>query len=129
MGRRSIRPFEPVEKEERLQKHFKTIRMATGMNCSEFAKKIGITRQLVNTIEAGAARVTYMTYLGVEDIVLNSQMPLLLDLWDILVEGNYTEDFRDLADKWGKIIACAYVNGVVDRDQANDAWCTVLAEL
>lgn len=128
MGRK-VRPFEPVEKEERLQKYFKTIRMASGMNTTEFANALCVTRQLINFIEAGDARVTYMTYLGVEAIVLNSHMPLLLDLWDILVDGDYTEDFRDLADKWGKIIACAYVNGVVDDEQANDAWHTILAEL
>lgn len=128
MGRK-FRPFEPIDKEERLQKYFKTIRMATGMSASEFARTIGVTRQLINFIEAGDARVTYMTYLGVEGIVLNSHMSLLLDLWDILVDGDYTEDFRDLANKWGKIIACSYVNGVTDDEQANDAWHTILAEL
>lgn len=130
MGRR-IRPFEPVDKEERLQKYFKTIRMATGMSPAKLAEQLGCSRQLVNQIESGDSKVSYLTYLGVEGVVLNSSRNnLLQDLWDILVDNDgYSEDFRELVKEWGTIIGGALAYGAIDEDKAIRAWQTVLAEL
>lgn len=129
MGRK-IRPFEPVEKEERLQKYFKTIRMATGMSPAKLSDQLGCSRQLINQIESGDSKVSYITYLGVEGVVLNSRSRLLQDLWDILVDNDgYSEDFRELVREWGTIIGGALVYGAIDEDKAIRAWETVLAEL
>lgn len=64
-GKRIYRPFEPIDKEKRLQEHFKTIRMATGMTTVKFASKIGVSRQLIN----GSRELSYIMYLGVEALV------------------------------------------------------------
>lgn len=129
-GKRIYRPFEPIDKEKRLQEHFKTIRMATGMTTVEFASKIGVSRQLINAIENGSREITYIVYLGVEALVSDlSTNGFLCDLWDILVEhdsdenyGGYPQEFIDYAAYWGSIIAGAISAGVISVSKANDAW-------
>ena len=79
-GKRVYRPFEPVDKEQRLQEHFKTIRMATGLTTVAFAEKIGVTRQLVNFIESGKQNLSYMVYLGVEGFVTGINSRFVADL-------------------------------------------------
>lgn len=122
MERKGVRPFEPVEKEDRLQKHFKLFRMASGYNVSDFACKIGITRQLVNAIEAGRCNVTYLTYLGVEALVTNSGSEFFQDMWDILVDNKYTPDLETFAQYWGNIIAGAIHAKNITLADADCAW-------
>lgn len=124
------RSFEPIDKEERLKKYFKVIRMASGFTTSEFANKIGCTRQLINALEAGKLRITYATFLGVEGIVLNSTSSFLQDLWDILIDNDrYTKDFRDLVYGWGNIVAGALAYGVITQNEADSKWNTIIDEL
>lgn len=129
-GKRKVRPFEPIDKEERLQKYFKTIRMATGMTTVEFADKIGVTRQLVNFIESGKQNLSYMVYLGVEGLVLNlaPKNEFLADLWDVLVDrgnatwpGAYRDEIVDLYARWGLIISAALSTGIITVSQAEEA--------
>lgn len=122
MKRICVRLFEPVEKEHRLQKHFKLFRMASGHNVSGFAGEIGVTRQLVNAIEAGKCNVTYLTYLGVEGLVINSNSEFLKEMWDILVDNNYTPDLESFACHWGNIIAGAINSKVITLADADGAW-------
>lgn len=122
MKRISVRPFEPVEKEYRLQKHFKIFRMASGYNVSDFASKIGVTRQLVNAIEAGRCNVTYLTYLGVEGLIINSNSEFLQEMWDILVDNTYSPSLESFACYWGNIIAGAINSKVITLADADGAW-------
>lgn len=122
--------FEPLDKEERLQKCFKLIRMASGFTASEVADKIGCSRQLVTGIESGKLRVTYATYVGIEGLVTNSKSSFLQDLWDILVDNEgYSDDFRELAYDWGKVVAGALAHGVITQDEADAKWSVVVSEL
>lgn len=129
-GKRKVRPFEPIDKEQKLQEHFKTIRMATGMTTVEFADKIGVTRQLVNFIEGGKVNLSYTVYLGVEGLVLNlsPKNGFLADLWDVLVDrgnatwpGAYRDEIVDLYARWGLIISAALSTGVITVSQAEEA--------
>lgn len=122
MKRIGVRPFEPVDKELRLQKHFRIFRMASGHNVSEFASKIGVTRQLVNAIEAGRCNVTYLTYLGVEGFIINSNSEFLQEMWDILVDNEYTPELESFAQHWGNIIAGAISSKAITLPDADGAW-------
>lgn len=129
-GKRKVRPFEPIDKEERLKKYFKTIRMATGMTTVEFADKIGVSRQLVNFIESGKQNLSYMVYLGVEGLVLNlaPKNEFLADLWDVLIDrgnatwpGAYRDELVGLYARWGLIISAALSTGAITVPQAEEA--------
>lgn len=124
------RLFEPLDKEERLQKYFKLIRMASGLTASEVADKIGCSRQLVTGIESGRLRVTYATYVGIEGLVINSKSAFLQDLWDILVDTEgYSDDFKALTYDWGKVVAGALAHGVITQDEADAKWSVIVNEL
>ena len=128
-GKRKVRPFEPIDQEQRLQEHFKTIRMATGMTTVEFADKIGVSRQLINFIESGKQNLSYMVYLGVEGLVTDINSRFVTDLWDILVDhsgdpdnGGYSKSYVQFTAYWGSIIAGAVSAGVISVSEADDAW-------
>lgn len=129
-GPRRIRIGEPVEAEKRLESNFKIIRMALGVSPAKLAEQLGCSRQLINQIENGDSKVSYITYLGIEGIILNSRSRLVQDLWDILVYNDeYSEDLRKLVSEWGAIIGGALTYGAIDNDEAERAWNVVLTEL
>ena len=116
---------------ERMNEHLATIRKSVGFTREEIAKKLGVSRQLINALESHRLKVRTITYLALRKILddeikadTTGETLMLRDLLDILIDHpeRYPDVVRSEAKEYADMFSESVVRKKSSRKAAVDAW-------
>ena len=125
------------DKINRLQNNLSLIRGCAGLTCAALGEKLGVTRQMINNLEAGRNRMTLMQYRAIRDVLAEEirnaehekDTQLLQDVLLVLVDEpeKFSEKERQNVLNDASLLAPAIVSNKSNRRKASMVWEALLA--
>jgi len=112
------------DKVKNLQDNLKVLRMAAGMSATDLGKHLGVTRQMINSLENHRNNMTRMQYHAIlhvlEEICDQSELTsvypnsVLTRVYPILTSPYYTNEYKEYTKKGVLMYMPAYFSHTAD---------------
>lgn len=74
------------EKLKKFQKILKTIRFIIGMNCEEFGRMLGVTKQTISNYELERTKISKLFYIAARGVIDQINDPMINDLLEVTID-------------------------------------------
>lgn len=117
------------DKVKNLQDNLKYLRMACGASTAEFGKHLGVTRQMINSLESKRNNMTLMQYHAILH-VLNDiyHCEILCSVYEVLMSDCYSDEYKEYVRKGVLMYMPSVIQGIVTLGDVEDSFTDYISK-